>query len=114
MTPSFVVGAAVQYVLLPLVLLGLITAWVLRGWRFPRLVPWLRSPWALMTLFVVIGGGMATLRYLAYRTAYHDLGIYDQRFWSLSQRGILASFAGFMIFGPVPPEARPAARGAPR
>jgi uncharacterized membrane protein len=96
MTLAFITTAVLQYFLLPLVLLGLVTPWLVRespsaNPRFAR-----HGPWLLMALFVLIAGVMASLRYFAYRTAYHDLGIYDQRFWSLSQAGFFASITGFL------------------
>ena len=96
MTSSFLVDAAVEYFLLPLVLLGLVTLWLLRGPRSAGLRFAFGAPWGLIALFVVIGGVMGSLHYFAYRTAYHDLGIYDQRFWSLSQLDVRASITGFL------------------
>jgi uncharacterized membrane protein len=105
MTSSFIVSLAVQYLLLPLALLGLATPWLLRAARPSRPGIPFRSPWGLMTSFVLIGGVMGSLRYFAYRTAYFDLGTYDQRIWSLSQLDVMASLArlveGFGHFSPV-------------
>jgi uncharacterized membrane protein len=102
-TLSFVVSLIVQYLLLPLTLLAVVTPWLLRAPRPSRPGP--RALWTLMALFVVIGGAMGSLRYLAYRTAYHDLGVYDQRIWWLSRLDLTASVTriveGFGHFSPV-------------
>jgi uncharacterized membrane protein len=98
MTVSFVVHIVLQYVLLPLVLLALATPWLLRAAGPPSLGA--RVVWGLIAAFSAIYGSMGSLRYLAYRTPFHDLGAYDQRIWSLSRLDPLSAVTRFVeMFG---------------